>query len=325
MMSQRPTAVHVPLATIRSPVVAGYGLSRGARLTTISPGRVLSLQSGRVRAQLLRHRSLKSRKGLQITSAKSSDGDIPEWIRKRDARLEAELEEIEEKIAEKGAFGGLILKMRRDSSKQGALDQQLQAAADKKFQGLRKWKFVFEDLRKWRIKSVDAAEVAREVSKGNAVLLDIREPRAFETNTATGAVNVPLYTSGIVGDTPWDLARKAAFTAFAMEGTERNPEFVSAVDALVGKGGGIFKRKPRVYVMCGIGGSLETSEERIAQGKPPSVYGDYGNASRSFMAIHDLYSAGYTNVAHLKGGFSQYKVDGLPVTGAPSPRANKQQ
>jgi hypothetical protein len=48
-------------------------------------------------------------------------------------------------------------------------------------------------------------------------------------------------------------------------------------------------------------------------GLRPAVYGDYGNASRSLMAIHDLYEAGFTNLGHVEGGFAQWKYQKLPV------------
>jgi hypothetical protein len=47
-----------------------------------------------------------------------------------------ELEELEEKIQQRGFLDGLVLRMRRDSSKQSELEQGLQAAADEKFQGV---------------------------------------------------------------------------------------------------------------------------------------------------------------------------------------------
>jgi hypothetical protein len=73
--------------------------------------------------------------------------------------------------------------------------------------GLRKWKFVFEDLRSWSIQSVPAAEAAAQVDSGRAVLLDVREGSKFAQGCATGSVNVPLYTSGIKGTTGWDKLR----------------------------------------------------------------------------------------------------------------------
>jgi hypothetical protein len=44
---------------------------------------------------------------------------------------------METKIQERGFMDGLMLRMRRDSSKQSELEQGLQAAADEKFQGVR--------------------------------------------------------------------------------------------------------------------------------------------------------------------------------------------
>ena len=77
---------------------------------------------------------------------------------------------------------------------------------------------------------------------------------------------------------------KVAFAGFAMEGTERNPDFLEEVAAAVGstassqgaaaKKGGLFGRfankgpaQPKILVMCQTGGSLETSDERIAKGE----------------------------------------------------------
>lgn len=73
--------------------------------------------------------------------------------------------------------------------------------------GLRKWKFVFEDLRSWSIQSLPVAEAAAQVDSGRAVLLDVRETSKFAQACATGSINVPLYTSGIKGTTGWDKLR----------------------------------------------------------------------------------------------------------------------
>lgn len=73
--------------------------------------------------------------------------------------------------------------------------------------GLRKWKYVFEDLRSWSIESMPAAEAAAQLTSGRATLLDVREASKFAVAWATGSVNVPLYTSGIKGTTTWDQLR----------------------------------------------------------------------------------------------------------------------
>jgi hypothetical protein len=41
-----------------------------------------------------------------------------------------------------------------------------------------------------------------------------------------------------------------------------------------------------------------------------------GKQSRSLKAIYYLQQAGFTNVAHISGGFSQWVRDGLPVMGS---------
>eukprot|EP00242_Pyramimonas_sp_CCMP2087_P012986 CAMPEP_0198208850 /NCGR_PEP_ID=MMETSP1445-20131203/12192_1 /TAXON_ID=36898 /ORGANISM="Pyramimonas sp., Strain CCMP2087" /LENGTH=333 /DNA_ID=CAMNT_0043882411 /DNA_START=65 /DNA_END=1066 /DNA_ORIENTATION=+ len=264
-----------------------------------------------------------------------ADEGKPGWMVRRDARLEVELKGMNEQIDKMGFLDGLVLRMRRDSSNQSALEQKLQAAADDKFKGLRKWKFVFEDLRGWGIQSIPPEEALALLERGGALLLDVRELDKFQQGHAAGAMSAPLYTAGITGGDVWDKLRKVAFAAFAMKGTERNPDFLDQVKSAVGPVGGATKssekeggrgglfgmlkvkplsREGKVLVMCQIGGSLETGEERIARGKAASVMGDYGNASRSLMAIHELYEAGYKNIVHVDGGFAQWKASKLPVT-----------
>eukprot|EP00241_Pyramimonas_parkeae_P006603 CAMPEP_0114237946 /NCGR_PEP_ID=MMETSP0058-20121206/7665_1 /TAXON_ID=36894 /ORGANISM="Pyramimonas parkeae, CCMP726" /LENGTH=319 /DNA_ID=CAMNT_0001350029 /DNA_START=44 /DNA_END=1003 /DNA_ORIENTATION=+ len=258
----------------------------------------------------------------------------PEWVQRRDAAYNSELQDIEEKLLERsGFFEGLMLRMKRDSSKQSAFEQGLQKAADQKFQGLRKWKFVFEDLRRWGIKSMSPEEALSMVQSGKAVLVDVREPKKFDLAHADRAVNVPLYTSGIQGSTGWDKLRKAAFAGFAMEGTERNPEFLeqaraalsgskrNATDAektggMLGNlfGSGINIGQKKILVICQTGGTLEKTSERVAKGKPPAPYGEYGNASRSLMAIHELYEGGLKNIAHVDGGFGLWKSQKMPIS-----------
>lgn len=87
-------------------------------------------------------------------------------------------------------------------------------------------------------------------------------------------------------------------------GTERNPNFVEDVSAALKNN----KRK-EVAVMCATGGTLETTQERLAQRKAAAPMGEWGNASRSLMAIYDLKTNGFQNVIHVDGGYAQWARD----------------
>lgn len=68
------------------------------------------------------------------------------------------------------------------------------------------------------------------------------------------------------------------------------------------------KRK-EVAIMCATGGTLETTQERLAQRKAAAPMGEWGNASRSLMAIYDLKTNGFKNVIHVDGGHAQWARD----------------
>jgi hypothetical protein len=60
--------------------------------------------------------------------------------------------------------------------------------------GLRKWKFVFEDLRGWGIQSIPPEEALELLERGGALLLDVRELEKFQqvTNITFDGKFVPI-------------------------------------------------------------------------------------------------------------------------------------
>ena len=65
-----------------------------------------------------------------------------------------------------------------------------------------------------------------------------------------------------------------------------------------------------------LAGTLETTAERKARNPrlPAPIYGEYGNASRSLMAIHELVvKGGFTRVLHVSGGMAEWRAAGLDL------------
>ena len=110
------------------------------------------------------------------------------------------------------------------------------------------------------LQSLEPAEARREVSEGRAILLDVRLRDSYDDEHAVGALSAPLFRDiqggrqGTAG--MFDQLKKIAMGGFAMRATERNPNFVEDVAAVVGSdavGGDC-----RLIVMCSIGGTLDT-------------------------------------------------------------------
>lgn len=95
------------------------------------------------------------------------------------------------------------------------------------------------------LKSVSPTEAAK-LQKSGWTLVDVRGEKEYLKQHAEDAVNVSLFRP-VMGDSGWDRAKRFVMaTAFAMEATERNPEFKS--DALKR-----LKKNQKVIVVCGIG------------------------------------------------------------------------
>ena len=174
---------------------------------------------------------------------------------------------------------------------------------------------VFTDLKAKRIRTMTTKEAAAAAAAPTfpfarkTVLLDVREAEKFANGHAYGAINVPLYTVMEAPADSFDTLRAAYFSLFGMKVPMRNDKFAQGVAAAVGG-----RRDTALLVMCQSGGTLETTEERKKRDArlPAPVYGEFGAASRSLMAIHELVTEGkFTNVAHVAGGYSQWRADGL--------------
>lgn len=153
--------------------------------------------------------------------------------------------------------------------------------------------------------SIDEARVLMD--KG-AVLLDVRLAVDYENQHAQGAKNVPLFRI-TAGNSQWDTIKKVVMAGLNMKATERDPDFVKNVDALV-QG----KKRTKIIVMCAIGGTLDTVVKVASTGKITKTDKDrsFGRESRSLKACYELMRAGYTNVIHMEGGFSQWRHQGIP-------------
>mmetsp|Transcript_5748 Transcript_5748/g.35737 ORF Transcript_5748/g.35737 Transcript_5748/m.35737 type:complete len:141 (+) Transcript_5748:426-848(+) len=138
-------------------------------------------------------------------------------------------------------------------------------------------------------------------------MLDIRTKRAFDKGHVEGAISVPLFRP-VEGRTKFDNLKRLAMAGFAMEATERDPDFVQKV---LDKG---IQKEDKLIVCCDIGGTLETIVRRPGRDRE---FADkdraFGRESRSLKACFELQQAGFTNVLHLKDGYNMWLHLGYPV------------
>eukprot|EP01025_Chloroclados_australasicus_P010940 TRINITY_DN14669_c1_g1_i2.p2 TRINITY_DN14669_c1_g1~~TRINITY_DN14669_c1_g1_i2.p2 ORF type:complete len:273 (-),score=24.76 TRINITY_DN14669_c1_g1_i2:257-1045(-) len=169
------------------------------------------------------------------------------------------------------------------------------------------WPVMYETLKELGIKSVDAAE-AQKLMKRGYTLVDVRLAADYDKLHAADALSVPLFRP-VQGKGFYDNLKRVAMGAFAMQATERNPEFVNDLSKLKKKG-------DKLIVMCAVGGTLKDTLDYFGK---KSGYKDpdrqFGRESRSLKAIYELVTNGYKNVVHLDGGLNQWKFDGYPVEG----------
>ena len=198
--------------------------------------------------------------------------------------------------------------------------QRLQDFADTKFKGLRRWKEIHASLRARGLASVPpsaAATAARRrgvltfLSGPAPLLLDVREPEEFARGHAAGAENVPLYSRQSQAADAFDRLRAVYFALFGLRVPVRNERFAEEVLELAkSKGGGL---RTTLIVLCQVGGTLETTEERRIRAPrlPAPIYGRWGAASRSLFACDELYEAGFGSILHVAGGFNSWCADGM--------------
>lgn len=170
------------------------------------------------------------------------------------------------------------------------------------------WPVMHTYLTQKKLKSCSIDEARVLMDKG-AVLLDVRLAVDYENQHAQGAKNVPLFRI-TAGNSQWDTIKKVVMAGLNMKATERDPDFVKNVDALV-QG----KKRTKIIVMCAIGGTLDTVVKVASTGKITKTDKDrsFGRESRSLKACYELMRAGYTNVIHMEGGFSQWRHQGYPL------------
>ena len=161
-----------------------------------------------------------------------------------------------------------------------------------------------------KLKSV-TPEKALQMQKGGlfsapAKIIDIRAAKQYDYNHSTGAVSVPLF-GPVTGDAMMDNVKRLAIAAFAMEATERVPDFIGDAE----KAG--LKKSDTIIVGCSIGGTLDTFIR--VKGKKPFAdpIRQFGRESRSLKACYEFIQAGYKNVYHLEGGFQEWFYQGFPA------------
>ena len=165
------------------------------------------------------------------------------------------------------------------------------------------------ELKRRKLASLTPAQAAVAARGGffnRAVLLDVREPEQFAAGHAAGAINVPLYTLLREPEDGFDRLRQFYFGLFGLSVPVRNLDFAKQVAAAAGS------RSATVVLLCQNGGTLETKEERKARNPrlPKPIYGKWGAASRSLMGAAELYEAGFSQLRHVAGGYSQWCTDG---------------
>lgn len=169
------------------------------------------------------------------------------------------------------------------------------------------WPMVHSELKDRKLKSLSNEEALKRQKRG-AVIVDVREERQFNAQHIEGAVNVPLFRP-VMGNSPFDIAKKLAMAAFAMQATERNPAFKDLAKEVLPK-------NKDLIVVCAIGGTLDTVVKRETKYRKVE-YSDperaFGRESRSLKACFELYEAGFKKVNHLSKGLNQWRSDDFPM------------
>eukprot|EP00471_Norrisiella_sphaerica_P005364 CAMPEP_0184482076 /NCGR_PEP_ID=MMETSP0113_2-20130426/3650_1 /TAXON_ID=91329 /ORGANISM="Norrisiella sphaerica, Strain BC52" /LENGTH=268 /DNA_ID=CAMNT_0026861605 /DNA_START=228 /DNA_END=1032 /DNA_ORIENTATION=+ len=172
------------------------------------------------------------------------------------------------------------------------------------------WPAIFQVLKQNGLESLPTEKVEDLLAGGKATVIDVRMTDQFEAGHIKGSVNVPMYRDS-TGNGFWDNAKRIVNAALLIRSTERDPDFPDKVAEVIKD-----KSKP-VILYCGMGGSMETKiqsqKEMYAKNGFEDVDKSFGRESRSLKACFELLNAGFTNVKHLKGGFSTWKYEKRPV------------
>ena len=143
------------------------------------------------------------------------------------------------------------------------------------------------------------------------VLIDVRDAEAFARSHPAGAKSVPLYKPLTQPANAYEWYRVISFGALALKPPVRNKQFLDELAAFTGG-----KKDTPIFVICGPGGTLETTEERKVRNPrlPAPIFGKYGAAGRSLIAIHEMMvNGGYKNVSHVEGGFAAWGARDLDI------------
>jgi len=174
------------------------------------------------------------------------------------------------------------------------------------------WPVMHMWLTKNKLRSLPQEEALKMAKSGKAKFLDIRLAEDFAKEHIEGALNAPLFRV-IPNDTGrlFDTIKRIAMAGIAMKATERNPDFLSEAERVLGS------RNTPVIVYCPPGGTMETKITGVKVKNYPDGFADkdrsFGRESRSLKACYELMSAGFKNVYHLEGGMSKWRYDGRPM------------
>jgi rhodanese-related sulfurtransferase len=188
--------------------------------------------------------------------------------------------------------------------------------------GIRDWASIHTELRARKLKTVKPEAVAPQVKRKPSpldallgpppLIVDVRDAEDFARAHPSGAVNVPLYTRLKEPRNAYEWYRTISFAiGLGMRPPVRNKQFL---EQLAGFTGG--KKDTPIFVICGPGGTLETKDERKLRDPrlPAPIFGQYGAASRSLIAAHDmLVNGGYKTVSHVEGGYAAWCSRGLDI------------
>jgi len=182
------------------------------------------------------------------------------------------------------------------------------------------WPVVHSELTDYGLKSITPDEVIALQKKG-AILIDVREEPQYNNIHAAGALSFPLFIP-VQGNSVFDNTKRLAMALFAMEATERNPDFKQMLQEELPK-------KKKVIVMCATGGTLKTVINRTSGAAGSAAnpsgkgrvkvknYNDperaFGRESRSLKACYEVLQAGFKDIVHVEGGLNGWRNEGYPT------------
>eukprot|EP00746_Dinoflagellata_sp_MGD_P012322 gnl/MRDRNA2_/MRDRNA2_126239_c0_seq1.p1 gnl/MRDRNA2_/MRDRNA2_126239_c0~~gnl/MRDRNA2_/MRDRNA2_126239_c0_seq1.p1 ORF type:complete len:291 (+),score=24.20 gnl/MRDRNA2_/MRDRNA2_126239_c0_seq1:53-874(+) len=180
------------------------------------------------------------------------------------------------------------------------------------------WRNIYIDLLDSGLKPVTGEEALKMVQQDGAVLVDVRQEKAiwdslplgafrspdtttFKHGTVQGAINVPIIRVFESSSLYEKFIKLLASILFIIEPVESNPDFATVA----------LERLPRdrpLILACYRGGILD---KEFKASTVSSLL--FWTGTKTFMAAHELYKLGFTNLYFLKGGIKQWQADRLPM------------